>query len=103
MTVEAAFDGNGTFYNETAYCRFGAAAVEAFVMDDTRVSCRVPPEERRAQCHNPQVSVGIVGDAPGAIPSPGRDDPSYSHLPVRSKTVRREGGSAISSQREVSC
>ena len=35
VTVAAAFDGNGTFYDETAYCRFGAAAVEAHVLDDT--------------------------------------------------------------------
>ena len=59
--VAAAFDGNGTFYDETAYCRFGAAAVEAFVLDDTHVSCRVPSAEDARSAH-PMVSVGIVGE-----------------------------------------
>ncbi|CAH0369713.1 unnamed protein product, partial [Pelagomonas calceolata] len=74
VVVEAAFDGNGTFYDETAYCRFGAASVEAFVEDDTHVSCRVPSAED-ARSDMPSVSIGIVGEAPGSIPSTGRDAP----------------------------
>ena len=77
VVVEAAFDGNGTFYNETAYCRFGAAAVEAHVLDDTHVSCRVPPMVD-ARSDMPSVSIGIVGDAPGAIPATERDAPSHA-------------------------
>ena len=46
VTVEAAFDSKEGFReNETAYCRFGAAAVEALYMDATHVSCRVPSAE----------------------------------------------------------
>ena len=70
VTVEAAFDGNGTFC-ETAYCRFGAAAVEAHVL---RCHARVVPrafDGEDARSAQPAVSVGIVGDAPGRFPHRG--------------------------------
>ena len=38
------------------------------------MACRVPPADD-ARSDAPSVSVGIVGDAPGRFPSPGRDAP----------------------------
>ena len=80
VVVEAAFDSKEGFRsNETAYCRFGATSVEASIVDDTHVSCQVPSAEDARVAHGmaTQVSVGIVGEAPGSIPSTERDAPSH--------------------------
>ena len=58
------------------------------------VACLLLKTRASAQ---PAVSVGIVGDAPGAIPAPGRDDPSQVTFSYEATPSVARGGAAVGS------